>query len=789
MSKGNYNVDLEHFLIQMIEDSDDDIPAILRHYEIDVQTVLKQLHTSLEKLPKGNTSTPAFSKHIAPILEQAWLFSSITLELSKIRSGSILYTLLTEDSFRGMILELCPLLLRIPRNEISKDIEGILKNTNEKDEKIKHEESDSQSINQLTTDLIKSAMNGKLDPIFGRETEIRQVIHILSRRRQNNPILVGDAGVGKTAIVEGLAQRIVEKNVHPILLNNHIYSLNMGWLLSGTGTRGEFEKRLKSLFHDLESTKHPSILFIDEAHMLLGAGGQSGVGDAANFLKPALARGTLKVIAATTWSEYKKYIEKDAALARRFERVYIKEPDFNKACQMLRLNAEKLEEHHDVTILNEAIESSVSFSQRFLPERRLPDKAIRVLDTSCARVKISQTGYPSKFKELDDECHALELEQKMLEKENINLKKIENLKEKIIQQEQEKAQIKLTWENECKSLQLDKKSRFTLIQPYVDKQTVASIICEWTGVPIETILAQGGGWTAEMLLEKLESEIFGQKEGLERIVKTIVQHQIGLLDFEKPIGVFFITGPSGVGKTQTALVLAKVLTGCDKNLVLLNMNDFQEPHTISKLKGAPPGYVGYGIGGTLTEAVRQNPYSVILMDEIDKAHPDVLSFFLQIFDKGTVEDSEGLEVDFRHALFILTSQDCADIVSSRLKNLKSTEDKKLVYETILSKSSEEVEKIYGTSLIARVNLIPYLILDRDSIIKIVLKKLMNLSQNLRDDHNIELSFSDEIVQNIADDAFGKSHGIRIIDSFINQNILPKITKSILDKKENCIYIE
>lgn len=843
VTKGHYNIELEHFLIKLLEPVDSDIQVILRYYEIDLQTVLKHLISATDKFASGNTSSPVLSKHILNVLEQAWLISSLKLGGQTIRSGSILYALIDIDPLRGIILESCPLLLRIPRLNFVKDIGELLKASNEESTLTQTASSipeteisnapkspSNSALEEYTENLTLAAKNGKLDPIFGRESEIRQVIDVLTRRRQNNPILVGEAGVGKTAIVEGLAQRIYQKDVPPSLQDAQIHRLDLGLLQAGASAKGQFEERLNSLLQEIKNSPHPIILFIDEAHTLMGAGGPQGLGDAANLLKPSLARGELRTIAATTWSEYKRYFEKDAALVRRFEKVKVKEPTPEQTISMLRLIAEKHQQHHKVPILNEAIEAAARLSHRFLPERRLPDKAITVLDTACAQVSLSRSGKPEELQtclshinllnielqmlknkehqvlpssldasdpiqkrilELENELNKAHLQHEKLlnqwEKQHQTVEQVDNLRKQIRNLgSSEAAAIELTLlQRQLTQLQqnvITLPPENVLVSQAVDQVAVARVIANWTGIPLGTILAQGNNMSLDYLLSTLKTRIVGQEEALSVLAQSIVNYHVGLSDTNKPIGIFMLAGPSGVGKTETALALAEILTGNSRHLVRLNMGEFQESHSIAILKGAPPGYVGYRKGGTLTEAVRQNPYSVILVDEVDKAHEDIISLFAQIFDKGILEDSEGVEVDFSNTLFVLTTNQGAEIIQERHRSLKETEDRKIVFQQLTAKITDELTKTFGTPFIARTTIVPYLPLGMAQIENIIRQKIAKIEQRLQEKHKYGLSYSENFIKKIAEDFIGHKRGIRAIEMYLSQNVIPQLAEAALNQQ-------
>ena len=834
VAKGHYNIEVEHFLLCLLEQHDSDIHIALRHYALDKHTITKQVTSAIDKVVGGNTSTPAFSKHLLTILEQAWLLSSLQWAETTIRSGSILAALVDNDMLRGLLLEISPLLLRLPRTTLKRDMEDIIRQSTEQNlnshtinsktfftcenevspNSIIDKSTSSSALETFTTNLTEKARRQELGPVFGREREMEQILHILSRHQQNNPILLGDSGVGKTAIIEGLAQKIVASDVPQSLAQAEICALDMGKLLAGISLKGEFENRLKMLLEEVEFAPHPIILFIDEAHNLMGAGSQHvGLGDAANLLKPLLARKGIHVIAATTWEEYKRHLERDAALARRFERVYVKEPTSREAMHMLHVVVERLKQHHQVAISCEAVEAAVTLSQRFLPERRLPDKALRLLDTASAQVSLSQKGMPLSLQQIISEEKMTELELNLAkENEAYQPKKVTEQNQILHKQLQslslKKQGIKESWQEQKKIIDhlnhlysqqfldpigfssLDMHEWQTkwdqypyeqrLIHQRVDDKAIARVLEGWTGIPMSTLLSQGGGWIHETLTHALSKRIVGQQYGIKRIVERILQYQAGLVEPSKPIGTFFLTGPSGVGKTETALALSEILMGQTRHLVRLNMNEFQEVHSLSKLKGAPPGYIGYGKGGTLTEAVRRNPYSVILMDEIDKAHPDVLNLFYQVFDQGRLEDGDGLEVDFSHTLFVLTSNDGSDIIQDRFRSLKETEDIGRVLELLEPKVVDELNERYGVSFINRTLVIPYLPIQPADISQIITMKLQRVMRRVESNHKTTLIFPENLAEDIAQRFQHSFQGMRAIDAYIDQAVLPRLTESLLN---------
>lgn len=818
VSKTHYNVELEHFLLRLLEINDSDVQFILRHYEVDTDSIHKQLMATLEKFQTGNTSQTALSPHILTALEEAWMISSLQLGGELIRSGTVLMAVLDTEALRGILLESCPLLLRMSRDIYRDDMRELLANSPEACEKptnqtspppsseVRSGASPTTALHQYTVDMTEQAKAGKLDPIYGRDREIRQLIDVLSRRRQNNPILVGEAGVGKTAVVEGLAQSIISGAVPPSLKNISLRLLDVGLLQAGASVKGEFEERLKTLLDEVKASTVPIIMFIDEAHTLIGAGGQAGLGDAANLLKPALARGELRTIAATTWAEYKRYIEKDAALTRRFEVVKVDEPSPEKALSMLRAIAGSLVKHHHVTILDEAIQAAVTLSQRFLTGRRLPDKAVSVLDTACAQVALAHSAIPQPLEEARNQLVLLGIEKEMLlredhgadeherrlseiteEAKNVSFKAEELASEweesaDIVQQiqtlrdqlndfpledlEREDAKTLRHEINKLeKILRGQEPQGQTLVPHSVDRITVAKVISGWTGIPLETMISFEEGLTVEQLRFSLERRIIGQPHALEMIARQVVSYRAGLSDPNKPMGVFLLVGPSGVGKTETAQALAEILNGHERHLIRINMSEFQEAHAVATLKGAPPGYVGYGKGGTLTEAVRRNPYSVILLDEVEKAHPDVMEIFYQVFDKGIIEDSEGVEVDFRNTLIILTSNIGANDVKTDIKEIQKA-----------------LETYFPHAFLARLTVIPYHPLSIGDLTKIVGLKLQGVALRLQKQHHARLIYTDKDVADIAAECTDPQQGARAIDHILTQKILPNLSERILENR-------
>ena len=822
--KTNYNVEIEHFIYKLLEQAETDVRQILRQYDVDIDSVKRHLSGAIDKFKTGCTGTPVLSPNILMLLEQAWSISSLKLNQSQIRTAALMMALVDVEQIRGIVLESCPLILRIPRHTLRQDIETLIKaspenrfsastsNTTDPESvglssSVKQE---NQALHQYATNLNDLVTSGKLDPVCGRDREISQLIDILSRRRQNNPILVGDAGVGKTAIIEGLAQRVVSGHVPASLECAQIYSLDLGALQAGAGIKGEFEDRLKSVINDIQDSSLPVILFIDEAHTLIGAGGTAGTGDAANLLKPALARGDLRVIAATTWSEYKRHIEGDAALTRRFEVVKVAEPSLETAAMILRNIVPGLEKHHKVEILNEAIDAAVQLSHRFLPHRKLPDKAINLLDTACARVAVARKGIPLDIEELDSKKALITIELQMLSREhrktpdilirmnalNEELKTVEATLKKLTQQwdaaRESLNKIEQTGiQSNLPSMDKENTSEIAALHDsldrlflnlgasyHVDRRAIAQVLSSWTGIPAATMLSFQDGLRTEDVFSQLSKKVIGQDHALQKISQSVLSYSAGLSDPNKPMGVFLLAGPSGIGKTETAQALAQVLTGTQDSLIRINLSEFQEAHTVATLKGAPPGYVGYGKGGILTEAVRRNPYSVVLLDEIEKAHPDVMNLFYQVFDKGTLEDGEGIEVSFKNCLIILTSNIGSDIITELWEKYdgQATPD---FYATIDPKLWLTLNKRFANAFLARTTVIPYVPLGIGELAQITRLKLSEIDARLKNQHKADLIILDEDIQRIIDISQSLNQGARAIDKVLSSQVLPRLSEKIM----------
>ena len=667
------------------------------------------------------------------------------------------------------------------------------------------------ALDRFSTDLTAKAREGGMDPILGRDDEIRQIIDVLMRRRQNNPILTGEAGVGKTAVVEGFAQRIASGDVPPPLRNVRVCVLDVGLMQAGASMKGEFEQRLRSVIDEAQSSPTPVILFIDEAHTLIGAGGQAGTGDAANLLKPALARGTLRTIAATTWSEYRQYFEKDPALARSFQAIHVGEPDVATAVVMLRGLVGPMEKHHKVRISDEAIVAAVSFSQRYIPARQLPDKAVSLLDTACARVAISQTAKPAAIEDCEVAIASLESERQALLKDSdlseAQAPRIAEIQEKLAKEKERAAKLDEDWAHEKALVKeiLDLREKIAeakgetdleadraalrekadtlgsinpemrMIYPHVDEQAVAAVVSDWTGIPVGRMMADEVE-TVLNLADILNRRIVGQSHGLQMIARRIETNRARLDNPGKPIGVFLLCGPSGVGKTETALALAEALYGGEQNIIAINMSEFQEAHTVATLKGAPPGYVGYGEGGRLTEAVRRRPYSVVLLDEIEKAHPDVHEIFFQVFDKGVMEDGSGRRIDFRNTLILLTSNVGTDEIVDAAKRPAPPDSQALAAEL-----KPSLLEVFPPALLGRVVTIPYYPLSPEMLAGIVRLQLKRVGQRIADNHKAVFETDDGAVDLIVSMCNDPDSGGRVIDNVITNTILPALSREILKR--------
>ena len=745
--RGNPYVEVVHWFHQILQQQDSDLHHVVGAFEIDPGRLAKNLTEALDRLPRGATSISDLSSQLEEIVERGWVYGSLMFGDGQIRTGHLLIGALKTPVLRNALLAMSPEFKKIGADRLTEEFAAIVNGSPEaalggaglgagatKEPTGGMAPSAlgrAEGLARFSVDLTVRARTGELDPVSGRDEEIRQIIDILMRRRQNTPILTGEAGVGKTAVVEGFARRIAAGDVPPPLKDVTLRALDVGLLQAGASMKGEFENRLRQVIDEVQSSPKPIILFIDEAHTLVGAGGAAGTGDAANLLKPALARGKLRTIAATTWAEYKKHIEKDPALTRRFQVVQIPEPEEGKAIGMMRGMASTLEKHHKVSILDEALEASVKLSHRYIPARQLPDKAVSLLDTACARVAISQGAVPAEVEDSRGRIAGTEIELEILGRERAGgwetAARETAAREKLDAEKKRLAELEARWAAErelvAKILELRGSGRAEaegaklralqdelaklqgdapLIFPTVDAQAVAAVVGDWTGIPVGRMV-KDEIQTVLKLADTLGQRVIGQGHALSMIARRIQTSRAGLSDVRKPIGVFLLAGPSGVGKTETALTLAEALYGGEQNLITINMSEFQEAHTVSTLKGAPPGYVGYGEGGVLTEAVRRRPYSVVLLDEVEKAHPDVHEIFFQVFDKGMMEDGEGRLIDFKNTLILLTSNVGSDLIA----NLCKDPELKPEPEGIATALRAPLLKTFPAALLGRLVTIPY----------------------------------------------------------------------------------
>jgi type VI secretion system protein VasG len=832
VARTHYDIEIEHYLLKALDGTDNDITAILKHFGVDRSRLTKELERSLDSLKSGNARSPAFSPGVVKMLSEAWTVASIDFNAGSIRTGFTLLALIGDEELARIVKDISKELQAIPPEGLRASFYDIVASSRETQTSLgagggaKEERGGGDApagasggktphLDQYTVNLTANAKAGKIDPVLGRDIEVRQMIDILMRRRQNNPILTGEAGVGKTAVVEGFANRVVSGDVPPALQGVHIHSLDLALLQAGAGVKGEFENRLKGLINEVKSSTEKIILFIDEAHTMIGAGGQAGQNDAANLLKPALARGELRTIAATTWSEYKKYFEKDPALARRFQVVKVEEPTEEVACTMLRGIKASLEKHHNLRILDEAVTATVRLSHRYIAGRQLPDKAVSVLDTACARLSLGQNSTPPRLEDILRRIDALEVQRRVLERETKigadHAEKLGEIEAAIAAAAEERDILNTQWEKEkgltvkiralqegLESTQKKEGEAATdetsvraelakleaelaelqgekgMMRVSVDAQIVGEVISAWTGIPlgkmvrneIETVLT---------LDEHLKKRVIGQNHALSAIAQRILTSRANLDDPVKPVGVFLLVGPSGVGKTETAIALADVLYGGERNMITINMSEFQEAHTVSTLKGSPPGYVGYGEGGVLTEAVRRRPYSVVLLDEVEKAHPDVLELFFQVFDKGRMEDGEGREIDFRNTIILLTSNAATDTLMKLCADPETMPDTAGMVKAL----KPELDKVFKPAFLGRLMIVPYFPI-RDEAMKLIIRlKLGKIQRRLLETHKIKLEYGDPLLNEVAARCTEVESGARNVDNILSNTMLPDLSRQIL----------
>ncbi|MFZ5891312.1 MAG: type VI secretion system ATPase TssH [Myxococcota bacterium] len=846
--RGNPYVELTHWMHQLLQVPDSDLLRLLRHFQVDSARLARDLTDALDRLPRGATSVSDLSIHVEESVERGWVYGSLLFNENRVRTGHLVVGWLKTSSLRNALTAISKEFQKLKVDDI---IDKFQQLTGESPEARLSERLGSagpaagagdgapspaelgkqEALARYSTDLTERARKGEMDPILGRDEEIRQIVQILMRRRQNNPILTGEAGVGKTAVVEGFAQRIAKGDVPPTLKDVTLRVLDLGLLQAGASMKGEFENRLRQVIDEVQASPKPIILFIDEAHTLIGAGGKEGTGDAANLLKPALARGRLRTIAATTWAEYKKFIEPDPALTRRFQTVQVQEPSEEKAVLMLRGTASVLEGHHRIQLLDEAIEAAVKLSKRYIPDRQLPDKAVSLLDTACARVAVSQHAIPPEVEDTRRHIDALSEELAIIAREEtigIDVgKRADEVRESLDEHKKKLDVLETRWRSEkalvdrilairaelrgpeAKKVDADAKgenkpeaspdaapdaaARETLlgelrgldaeltqlqaenplILPTVDAQSIATVVADWTGIPTGRMVKNEID-TVLKLHEVLGKRVLGQDHALEMIARRIQTARAGLENPNKPIGVFMLAGPSGVGKTETALTLAEALYGGEQNVITINMSEFQEAHTVSTLKGAPPGYVGYGEGGVLTEAVRRRPYSVVLLDEVEKAHPDVHEIFFQVFDKGWMEDGQGTRVDFKNTVILLTSNAGSDLIMKMCAN-GARPDPTGIAEAM----RKPLLEVFPAALLGRIVVIPYYPLSDVMLGNIVRLQLDRVKSRVQERYQVPFTYDDSVVELISSRCTELESGGRMIDAVLTNTLLPQVSRELL----------
>jgi type VI secretion system protein VasG len=836
-STGNRNVELAHWLGHILQNNRSDITLTAEHFKLDRAKLLMDLGDAVGALRAGQTEMPEVSDQVQEVLDGGWYYATLFFGETQIRTGHLLVGAFKRSPLRRALTNLSSEFNKINVDTLAAEHRAIWRNSDEENlrpmdgsglraagspgAETAAEPRGTTALDRFSQDLTAKAAAGEMDPILGRDEEIRQIIDVLMRRRQNNPILTGEAGVGKTAVAEGFAQRVAAGDVPPPLRGVKVCALDIGLMQAGASMKGEFEQRLRSVIDEVQNSPTPIILFIDEAHTLIGAGGAAGTGDAANLLKPALARGTLRTIAATTWLEYQKYFEKDPALTRRFQPIQVGEPDVARCCDMLRGILAPMEKHHNVRISDAAIVAAVQLSHRYIPARQLPDKAVSLLDTASARVAISQSSIPAQIEdarraiaarkaegaaltsdidlgtatgeriaEIDTEIAALRENLAALEAEwevEQNLvTEIRGLREGLADPEPDDASATGPRDNGASRDDVRRQIREKfdtleardpekrMIYAHVDEQAVASVVSDWTGIPVGRVVKDEVE-TILSLADILNRRVLGQSHGLEMIAKRIETNRAKLDNPNKPIGVFMLAGPSGVGKTETALALAEALYGGEQNMIAINMSEFQEAHTVSTLKGAPPGYVGYGEGGRLTEAVRRRPYSVILLDEVEKAHPDVHEIFFQVFDKGVMEDGTGRRIDFRNTLIILTTNVGTDVIMGLARDPHYRENPQALAEQL----RPELLKVFPAALLGRIVSIPYFPLSEDMLAGIVRLQLGRIARRIEENHDAKLVYRDDVVSYIVSMCNEPDSGGRMIDNIITNTMLPALSREFL----------
>jgi type VI secretion system protein VasG len=827
LGRTHYDVEIEHYLMKALDQNDGDVAAILKHYGVDRSRFSAELTRSLDRLKSGNARTPSLSPSLVRMLNESWTIGSMDYGAGRIRTGHTIVALTGDEELARLMRDVSKEFGKIPGEALRKDFAAITANSVEEATAaavevpgVPRAGGKTPNLDQYTVNLTERAKQGRIDPVLGRDFEVRQVVDILTRRRQNNPILVGEAGVGKTAVVEGFAMRIAQGDVPPPLKNVTLRTLDLALLQAGAGVKGEFENRLKGLIEEVRSSPIPIILFIDEAHTMIGAGGQAGQNDAANLLKPALARGELRTIAATTWSEYKKYFEKDPALARRFQLVKVEEPTEESCLLMMRGVSPALEKHHGVRILDDGLDAAVRLSHRYLPDRQLPDKAVSVLDTACARLALGQSATPPPVEDARRLLDDLEVQRRVLEREGAvgadHSERLDRIGTLRAETEASLAALTRRWERERDLVTRARELRIQLedaaagaggaagvapdggaqrneldaltaelaalqgeaplVRVCVDAGLVGEVISGWTGIPVGKMLRDELG-TVLGLERHLEARLIGQSHALEAISRRIRTSRAGIEDPNKPVGVFMLVGPSGVGKTETALALSDLLYGGERNVITINMSEFQEPHTVSTLKGSPPGYVGYGEGGVLTEAVRRRPYSVVLLDEVEKAHPDVLELFFQVFDKGVMDDGEGRQIDFKNTIIMLTTNAGTDTMAKLCADPETMPGA----DGLVKALKPELDKIFKPAFLGRMVIIPYFPIRDEALKRIILLKLGKIKRRIQETHGVELQHDDGLVEEVARRCTEVESGARNVDNILTNTLLPEVSRMLLER--------
>ena len=839
-NEGNRNVELSHWMFHIATNPKSDVSMTLQHFKLDRAQLVKDLGNVIDSFKKNATEMPAISEALTTMMDHGWRYATLMFAEAQIRTGHVLVAVLKDKETRAKLAQISKVFNEINVESLISEARSAWKDSDEEDMRPMDGTGvgraagggaaaggvgGTTALARFAVDMTEVAASGKMDPIVGRDEEIRQIIDILLRRRQNNPILTGEAGVGKTAVVEGFAQRLASGDVPPKLRGNKLFMLDLGLLQAGASMKGEFEQRLRSVIDEVQASPVPIILFIDEIHTLMGAGGAAGTGDAANLLKPALARGTLRTVGATTWMEYAKYFEKDPAMTRRFQPITIDEPSVDRACYMLRGILGPMESHHNVRISDEAIVAAVNLSSRYIPSRQLPDKAVSLLDTACARVAISQSTTPASIQDNKATIASLETElaakerqadlgedaggrvaeiHEALEKERINLTALEAdyAEEKMmvdrllgIWKKMAGGELKIAVPEgevaaddaeDVESLRPQAMESVRQLQArdadqrkiyaHVDAQVVAAVISDWTGIPAGKMVSDELK-SILMLGDRLKERVIGQDHGLEMIAKRIETASAKLSNPNKPIGVFMLCGPSGVGKTETALALAEAVYGGEQNIITINMSEFQEAHTVSLLKGAPPGYVGYGEGGRLTEAVRRKPYSVVLLDEIEKAHSDVHELFFQVFDKGIMEDGSGRSINFKNTLILLTSNVGTEVIMDMAEKGETRPD----VDDLSEAMKPYLTRVFPPALLGRIVTIPYFPLSAEVLSGIVKLKLKAIVRRMKENHGAVMTVSPEVMTFIVDQCKDPDSGGRMVDNIISNSILPDLSREVLSR--------